>query len=113
MKTKLFAIPHDGTLDGDSQFCPPEYKVPYTAGMNLIKLRKAVINHPEVGWSGKPIYNREELELTTEYIKGAWVVDSNVIDVLNATSPTCGDVNRAKKEMLNVLAKKFIGKRPK
>jgi len=41
MTTKLFAMVHDGTFDGDSAFYCPGSEVPFIDGMTLEDVRKA------------------------------------------------------------------------
>ena len=126
VKDKLWVIPHDGTLRGDSAFYPPDPRFPHKEGMTAkdvrtlheAKLRKE--EDPGVdGWMEKARSSRRTIKEEAGSIRGAWVVDARTIRTLEASSIDCDNdsacytANRMRKTMLNELAVGFIGKRPK
>lgn len=127
VKNKLFAIFHDGTFDGDSAFYCPDDRIPYH-GETMKELRKQFHEKklkedwPELAKAvGESRKTAEEEVRETWPIEGAWIVDQKTINVAQAiwdevdphgdsTSYAC---NRAAKAVVNHLAIKRLGKKPK
>jgi len=126
-KTKLYAIFHDGSFDGDSGIYCPDDRLPYN-GENMRDLRKKFYEKklkedwPNLARADKESRNAAMQDIKDQWmIDGAWVVDANAVKAIQAiwdgiqpwgdhSSYIC---NRAAKVVANALAIKKLGKKPK
>ena len=107
---KLYAILHDGTLEGDNLFyVSPESAIPYEEGITLKQLADKALE--------KEIIFEEE---DKQYVAGAWIVDEKTLDAIEAVWQGLegGDretytTNRSAKNIAAKLAVKTLGKRAK
>jgi len=102
---ELYAIPHDGTLSGDSPFYPPEHSMSYFPGMTVDDIKK----NPSLG----------EDSDDRDMVKGAWIVDQKTMRWLKRPLSTAVHSdqdyykeNNRKKIRLNDVAVGFIGPKP-
>ncbi len=115
--TKLTAILHDGTFDGDSAFYCPDHtgNDKYKKGTTLNQLSKKF-------WKimVKELVSEEE-DVQKDYpVKGAWIVDEKgmkVISVIWESDPGNDSAtyacNRAAKRVAQIVAIKCLGKKAK
>jgi hypothetical protein len=132
---KLFALIHDGTLDGDSTFYAGAEKIEYKLGQNIHEIIKNFLN-AEVAKRCKDLEAEEPVgpldpvetrlivdEVTDQYkdAKGAWIVDEETILAIealwDAADPSNDSAsyaaNRAAKGMAHRLAFKRLGRKIK
>lgn len=114
---KLFIFPHDGTLEGDSSFCPGTHfakPIPYYEGMTLEKLQNEVFNLDP--------YELELSQQMADETKGGWVLDEVSLQSARefddclpdaGCDSACYANNHAVKNYLTLKAIKFLGPRPK
>lgn len=103
-----YYLPHDGTCEGDNNFSPIyDTPIPSVENPTLKYLKE----------NFKPSYE----EFSVEAIKGAWIVDDRLLEILVALriplsmglgSTSDYSINYAAKVMLNETAKGFVGKKP-
>lgn len=119
MKTKLWAILHDGTFDGDSAFFCPDDKIAYKDGETLRDIKKRFLDFKRKELKAT-VEDKDELaEIAEDYdAKGAWIVDNNTIKLLESiwdAADPCDDsgtyiTNRIAKRMACILSVKKFGK---
>lgn len=122
--SKLFAIVHDGTFDGDSSFHCPGEEVPYKEGQSWSEVKKTFLQQRMKEWGGNINDAAEFAEFIEEFgyenAAGAWIVTENQLETIrlvwesypNRDSETymC---NQIAKLIANKICTKHIGKTPR
>jgi hypothetical protein len=106
--SKLYAVPHDGTMNGDSSYYTTFIPMPKPGDGR--SLRQVIIDG---------LVKDTDEELRTEYessLDGAWIVDENVkkaVDAMYGDLDFCNDsmsytLNRAAKNICKNMAERNV-----
>jgi len=118
-KEKLFAIVHDGTFEGDSNYQCPGEKIPYKDGQTWNEIKEAFLKQrmKDEGYDDVAEFIEE---FGYDKIAGAWVVTEKqfeMIELVWESDPGCDSAvytcNYTAKCMAEKACVAYLGKKPK
>ena len=135
--SKMYAIPHDGTMDGNSIFIVPGVKIPYhgredIADMrvkfvlaNLAERKRESKENEKYEWH-KPItdaqwqeFNEDQMQDASK-IEGFWIVEEETLDLLQCiwevdTDSAYGSdiINACAKRLAHCMSVEILGSEPR
>lgn len=122
--SKLFAIVHDGTFEGDSNYHCPREEVPYKEGQSWDEIKEAFLQQEMKKWGGNINDAAELAEFIEEFgyqdITGAWVITEKQLEIISLvweSDPGCDSAvyrcNYIAKCIADKACIKHLGKKPR